>query len=58
MKINYVNVNKQFLDEKKHLIKILTRILSKESHVGGDEISKFEKNISKVCKKKIYSCSK
>ena len=52
MKINYVNVNKQFIDEKKHLIKILTRILSKESHVGGDEISKFEKNISKVCKKK------
>ena len=53
MKINYVNVNKQFIDEKKHLIKILTRILSKESHVGGDEISKFEKNISKVCKKNI-----
>ncbi|MDA9696725.1 DegT/DnrJ/EryC1/StrS family aminotransferase [Candidatus Pelagibacter sp.] len=52
MKIPYVNIKKQYNFEKKKLLKIIGDNLQKGSWVGGSEIEKFEKNISKICKTK------
>ena len=52
MKIPYVNIKKQYKSEKNKLLKIIDKTLYSGSWVGGSEIEKFEKNISKVCKTK------
>ncbi len=52
MKIPYVNIQKQYKSEKKKLLKIIDKTLYSGSWVGGSEIEKFEKNISKICKTK------
>ena len=52
MKIPYVNIKKQYQKERNQLLKILDKTLLNGSWVGGKEISKFEKNISKICKTK------
>ena len=52
MKITYVNIQKQYKKEKKKLLKIIDNTLNSGSWVGGSEIEKFEKNISKICKTK------
>ena len=52
MKIPYVNIKKQYNSEKKKLLKIIDKALHSGSWVGGSEIEKFEKNISKICKTK------
>lgn len=52
MKIPYVNIKKQYNFEKKKLLKIIDDNLQNGSWVGGSEIEKFEKNISKICKTK------
>ena len=52
MKIPYVNIHKQYKSEKKNLLKIIDSTLNSGSWVGGSEIERFEKNISKICKTK------
>lgn len=52
MKIPYVKLNLQWKKEKKNLIKIINKTLENDSWVGGKNIYKFEKNISKLCKTK------
>jgi len=52
MKIPYINIKKQYKSEKKQLLKVIDNAISSGSWVGGSEIEKFEKNISKVCKTK------
>jgi|TARA_B110000046_G_scaffold179078_1_gene207806 dTDP-4-amino-4,6-dideoxygalactose transaminase len=52
MKIPYVNIVKQYTSEKKQLLKIIDKALYSGSWVGGSEIVKFEKKISKICKTK------
>jgi dTDP-4-amino-4,6-dideoxygalactose transaminase len=52
MKIPYVNLNKQWNTEKKSLLKIIDQVASKNLWVGGGEVQKFEKKISKICKTK------
>ena len=49
MKIPYVNLNLQWKKERKNLIKLIDRTLLKDNWVGGKNINKFEKNISKLC---------
>lgn len=52
MKIPYVNLNLQWKKEKKQLIKIINQTLENDNWVGGRNINKFEKNISKICNTK------
>ena len=52
MKIPYVNLKKQYLIEKKSILKALDKVFCSGSWVGGDEVIKFEKNIAKICKTK------
>jgi len=47
IKIPYVNLNKQWENEKKSLLKLIDKTISSEDWVGGSEIIKFEKNICK-----------
>ena len=52
MKINYVNLDKQYKLERFQLLKIIDKILCTGSYVGGNEILKFEKNVAKICNTK------
>ena len=52
MKIPYVNLNLQWKKEKRSLLKIIDNTLENDGWVGGKNIEKFEKNISKLCKTK------
>ena len=52
MKIPYVNLKLQWKSEKNQILDLLSRSLSKGEYVGGAEIKKFEKNISRLCNKK------
>tara|TARA_B100001175_G_C19514098_1_gene646005 strand:- start:6416 stop:7516 length:1101 start_codon:yes stop_codon:yes gene_type:complete len=52
MKITYVNLKQQYLLERKKILRIIDRALKKDKWVGGDEVQKFEKKISKICKTK------
>jgi len=45
--INYVDLSKQWKDERKDLLSLLDKALSKGTYVGGDQVLKFEKNIAK-----------
>ena len=49
MKIPYVNLSKQYKLERKQLLKIIDKTLLSGSWIGGDEVVKFEKKISKIC---------
>ena len=53
MKIPYVNLKKQYLSERKEILKIIDKTLSSGNWVGGDEVTKFEKKIAKICKTKF-----
>ncbi len=46
MMIPYVNLKKQYLDERKVLLPIIDKILQSGEYVGGREIEKFEKKIA------------
>jgi len=46
-KIDYVNLKKQWLKERKDLLPIIDKVLSTGQFVGGKEVEKFEKNILK-----------
>lgn len=48
MKIPYVNLSKQYLQERRKLLSILDKTLTTGQFVGGDEVEKFEKNISRL----------
>ena len=52
MNIPYVNLKKQYKIERKNILKIIDNALISGNWVGGDEIKKFEINISKICKTK------
>lgn len=49
MKINYVNLEKQYKIERKHILRVVDKTFLSGSYVGGDQILRFEKNISKIC---------
>ena len=52
MKIPYVNIQKQYKAERKKILKVIDNTLNSGNWVGGSEIEKFEKNISRICKTK------
>jgi len=52
MKIPYVNLGKQYQQERKELLKVIDKTMSSGSWIGGDEVTRFEKNITKICKVK------
>ena len=47
MKIPYVNLKKQWKEERLNLLKIIDRVLLNDNWVNGKEINKFEDNIKK-----------
>ena len=49
MKIPYVNINKQYRLERKKLLKVIDLALSSGRWVGGEEVEKFERSVSKIC---------
>ena len=51
-KIKYVDIAKQWNSEKKNILKAIDKAMSTGFHVGGNEISKFENNISYITNKK------
>ena len=51
MKIPYVNIKKQYLSERKKILKILDKTLSTGSWVGGSEVELFEKKYQKFVNK-------
>ena len=56
MKIPYVNLAAQWKREKKDLLNIIGTTLKNDNWVGGKNIEKFEKQISKLCNTK-YAAS-
>ncbi len=53
LKIPYVNLSKQFEDEKKELLNEIEKVLSSGNYILSDEVEKFEKNICKYLKVKF-----
>ena len=49
MKIPYVNLSRQYHEERSDLIKIFDKVLKSGNYVGGDFIKKFENNLAKYC---------
>ena len=49
MKIPYVNTQNQYKVVRKKLLKVIDQTLSSGTWVGGLEVEKFEKKISKIC---------
>jgi len=47
--ISYVNIGKQYQKDNKILGKKINKLLNSGIYIGGDEVSKFEKNIAKKC---------
>ena len=48
-RIPYVNLKKQWLDERHELLPIIDKVFESAQFVGGDELDKFEENIAKLC---------
>ena len=48
MKIDYVNLSQQYKIERKKLLQILDKTLATGQYVGGDQVQKFEKKISRM----------
>ena len=51
MKIDYVDLRKQWQSERVELLKVIDQVLSSGQYVGGSEIKKFEKQICKITNK-------
>ena len=51
-KINYVNLSSQWMHEREDILNIIDKVSKKGQFVGGEEVKKFEKNISKYCQTK------
>ena len=47
--IKYINLIDQWKEDKKKLLPIINKVLSKGNWVGGENVIKFEENISKLC---------
>jgi dTDP-4-amino-4,6-dideoxygalactose transaminase len=56
IRIPYVNIQKQWADERDELLHILDEVFAGAQFVGGEEIDKFEENIAKLCGTK-YACA-
>jgi dTDP-4-amino-4,6-dideoxygalactose transaminase len=54
-RIPYVNLQKQWLEEREELLPIIDQVLESAQFVGGDELDRFEENIAKLCGTK-YAC--
>lgn len=52
MKIRYVNLSKQYSQERKKLLPIIDKVLKKGQYISGDHVEKFEKNITSLLKVK------
>ena len=52
MKTPYVDLKIQWKKEKKELLPIIEKILSKGTYVIGEEVERFENNIAKICNTK------
>ena len=48
MKINYVDLSKQYLKERKKILEVIDKTLLTGEYVGGNQVKKFEKNITKI----------
>ena len=48
-KVPYVNLKKQWLEERNELLPIIDKVFQSAQFVGGDELDKFEENIAKFC---------
>jgi len=55
VRIPYVNLQKQWLEERNELLPIIDKVLESAQLVGGDQLDKFEENIAKLCGVK-YAC--
>ena len=52
MKIPFINLKKQYLEERKNLLNIIDNTIYSGEWVGGSQINLFEKKISKLCNTK------
>lgn len=52
MKISYVDLKRQYKEERKKIIKVIDEVLLKGDYVGGDQVDLFEKRIAKFCNTK------
>jgi dTDP-4-amino-4,6-dideoxygalactose transaminase len=52
MKIPYVDLSRQYKEERKKIIKVIDEVLLKGNYVGGDQVDLFEKRIAKFCNTK------
>ena len=52
MKIKYVNLPQQYKFERKKILSVIDKTLSSGQYVGGDQVQKFETQISKILKVK------
>jgi dTDP-4-amino-4,6-dideoxygalactose transaminase len=55
-RIPYVNLQKQWLEERNELLPIIDKVFESAQYVDGDELDKFEENIAKLCRTK-YACA-
>ena len=53
MKVPFIDLKKRYLDESKVLKLIINRILKSGNLIGSNDVSEFEKNISKFLNKKF-----
>ncbi len=49
MKIPYVDLKRQYSLERKNLLPKIDKTLASGNWIGGDEVAKFEKNMSSIC---------
>jgi len=52
MKIKYVDLSQQYKVERKKILSVIDKTLSSGQYVGGDQVKKFETQISKILKVK------
>jgi dTDP-4-amino-4,6-dideoxygalactose transaminase len=55
IRVSYVNLKKQWLEERDELLPIIDKVFESAQYVGGDELDKFEENIAKLCGTK-FAC--
>jgi len=54
-RIPYVNLQKQWIEERDELLPIIDKVLESAQFIGGDELDKFEENVATLCGTK-YAC--
>ncbi|TGK17250.1 DegT/DnrJ/EryC1/StrS family aminotransferase [Leptospira fluminis] len=48
-KVPYVNLSRQWETEKQELLPVIESILGSGNYIGGDQVSKFEESVAKLC---------